>query len=441
MQRRRKILRICPAADLRVTKTLIFIPPFRRVGLPSSCRRRVFSPSRRTRFFCIKGGSQRRLIPVHHFSLFMAPPGPTAVATHVTPQRRSNLLGLAADLDADFKSADSHIKHVGKIAENVLRSRPQLASFVQDVDLTDLLGKIKGRFDTAIDNKANPTPAYRSFLGFYDDVHRAIRRRQEARAEASRRLDAENERRRRAATAARDQQKREDDAKRERRKKDKEREPDNRKGKSRARSRSHSVSSMVSDHYDGDTTQDVVADTLGEEDIEMAVDGPDEATQSVVDEQSVVAAVGEDDGGTSHQYTQSLDERALSTADGPSRDDAARSSSVPPRKRPRADSGTLAFEHSSDELAAAKLASDGPAAQSIVAEVADVLSAGNFSDTEGSLRLQEAELRSRIAFTHAQLRYHLQHREYLVRDLNRVLKQQHDRTAVGSSTGQKALSE
>lgn len=52
----------------------------------------------------------------------------------------------------------------------------------------------------------------------------------------------------------------------------------------------------------------------------------------------------------------------------------------------------------------------------------------DFPETVSSLRLQEADLRGRIAFAHAQVRYQLDHRDYLVRDLERVCELIHNRS-------------
>jgi hypothetical protein len=41
--------------------------------------------------------------------------------------------------------------------------------------------------------------------------------------------------------------------------------------------------------------------------------------------------------------------------------------------------------------------------------------------------MEESELKSRIAFSNAQLRYQLDHRRYLLNDLTRVLDLEHKR--------------
>ncbi|KAJ7318518.1 hypothetical protein DFH08DRAFT_819796 [Mycena albidolilacea] len=86
------------------------------------------------------------------------------------------------------------------------------------------------------------------------------------------------------------------------------------------------------------------------------------------------------------------------------------------------------------DLLAAELATNGPSVQKTVAEVHKVLSS-NQSDTDsiGSLRLQESKIRSRIGFSNAQLWYLLEHREYLLKDLSRILDVQHQRTPGASS--------
>ncbi|KAJ7879533.1 hypothetical protein B0H14DRAFT_3434968 [Mycena olivaceomarginata] len=97
------------------------------------------------------------------------------------------------------------------------------------------------------------------------------------------------------------------------------------------------------------------------------------------------------------------------------------SQSPPPKKRNRTHS--YAHEDSADQYTAAELATNGPAVQKTIAEVHQILSTDQ-SDTDsiGSLWLQESEIRSRIGFSNAQLRYLLEHREYLLKDLSRCDK-------------------
>jgi hypothetical protein len=87
-----------------------------------------------------------------------------------------------------------------------------------------------------------------------------------------------------------------------------------------------------------------------------------------------------------------------------------------------------------DFFLAAELATNGPAVQKTIAEVHKVLGRDQ-SDTDsiGSLQLQESEIRSRIGFNNAQLQYLLEHREYLLKDLSRILDAQHQRTPAPSS--------
>lgn len=77
---------------------------------------------------------------------------------------------------------------------------------------------------------------------------------------------------------------------------------------------------------------------------------------------------------------------------------------------------------------AADLATNNATVKQTVAAAHAALAAASGEDSIGSLRLQEAELRSRVSFSNAQLRYHLDHREYLLSDLQRVLDSQHKRT-------------
>jgi hypothetical protein len=74
------------------------------------------------------------------------------------------------------------------------------------------------------------------------------------------------------------------------------------------------------------------------------------------------------------------------------------------------------------------------AVQKTIAEVHQILSTDQ-SDTDsiGSLQLQESEMRSRIGFSNAQLQYLLEHREYLLKDLSRILDAQHQCTPAASS--------
>ncbi|KAJ7321574.1 hypothetical protein DFH08DRAFT_818431 [Mycena albidolilacea] len=104
----------------------------------------------------------------------------------------------------------------------------------------------------------------------------------------------------------------------------------------------------------------------------------------------------------------------------------------PPRKRNCTQS--YAHEDSADQYAAAELATNGPAVQKTITEVHQILSTDQpDTDSIGALRLQESEIRSRIGFSNAQLRYLLEHREYLLKDLSRILDAQHQRTPAASS--------
>ncbi|KAJ7346256.1 hypothetical protein DFH08DRAFT_810088 [Mycena albidolilacea] len=136
---------------------------------------------------------------------------------------------------------------------------------------------------------------------------------------------------------------------------------------------------------------------------------------------------------TSHRTTQSLDAHAsvsppdyegffkkfaqLLNNSGPVTADFP---VPPPRKRNRTQS--YAHEDSADQYAAAELATNGPAVQKTIAEVHQILSTDQ-SDTD-SIGLGSAT---------AQLRYLLEHREYLLKDLSRILDAQHQRTPAASS--------
>ncbi|KAK6987951.1 hypothetical protein R3P38DRAFT_3229831 [Favolaschia claudopus] len=100
----------------------------------------------------------------------------------------------------------------------------------------------------------------------------------------------------------------------------------------------------------------------------------------------------------------------------------------PPRKRARP-SQPLAHEDSVEQYDATDLSVNNPTVRQTVAEARDAVKS-SAADSMGSLRLQEAELRSRVGFENAQLRYHLDHREYLLTDLRRVLDAQHKREQV-----------
>ncbi|KAJ7101999.1 hypothetical protein C8R44DRAFT_887782 [Mycena epipterygia] len=103
------------------------------------------------------------------------------------------------------------------------------------------------------------------------------------------------------------------------------------------------------------------------------------------------------------------------------------------RKRQRR-SHSLAFDDSEDQFAAAELATNNDRAKQTVAAANAALASSAHQATIGSLRLEESELRSRIAFSNSQLRYQLDHREYLLRDLKRVLDAQHRRSPPSGSS-------
>ncbi|KAJ7493742.1 hypothetical protein FB451DRAFT_1387893 [Mycena latifolia] len=100
----------------------------------------------------------------------------------------------------------------------------------------------------------------------------------------------------------------------------------------------------------------------------------------------------------------------------------------PPSTRKRArHHGTYAHEDSPEQFAAAELSVNNDRVKSTVATAHAAVTSSAYQATIGSLRLEESDLRSRIAFANAQLRYELNHREYLIGDLQRVLDAQHQR--------------
>ncbi|KAJ7690887.1 hypothetical protein B0H17DRAFT_1134155 [Mycena rosella] len=97
------------------------------------------------------------------------------------------------------------------------------------------------------------------------------------------------------------------------------------------------------------------------------------------------------------------------------------------RKRPWA-SAQFAHEDSEEQFAAADLSVNNDRVKQTVAAARSTLNSSPIGAGVGSLRLEESDLRSRVAFANAQLRYQLNHREYLLQDLKRVMDAQHQRT-------------
>ncbi|KAK6977928.1 hypothetical protein R3P38DRAFT_2809719 [Favolaschia claudopus] len=148
----------------------------------------------------------------------------------------------------------------------------------------------------------------------------------------------------------------------------------------------------------------------------------------IVDDSNDASASG-------HRATQSLDERNPATSQsGSTRPSSRQPSSLKTspshhhgkRARP---SQPLAHEDSVEQYDATDLSVNNPTVRQTVAEARDAVKSST-ADSMGALRLQEAELRSRVGFENAQLRYHLDHREYLLTDLRRVLDAQHKREQV-----------
>ncbi|KAJ7662350.1 hypothetical protein B0H17DRAFT_1144432 [Mycena rosella] len=96
------------------------------------------------------------------------------------------------------------------------------------------------------------------------------------------------------------------------------------------------------------------------------------------------------------------------------------------RKRPWA-SSQFAHEDSEEQFTAADLSVNNDRIKQTVATAHSALNSSPIGASIGSLRLEESDLRSRIAFANAQLQYQLNHREYLLQDLKRVMDAQHQR--------------
>ncbi|KAJ7493732.1 hypothetical protein FB451DRAFT_1491034 [Mycena latifolia] len=159
----------------------------------------------------------------------------------------------------------------------------------------------------------------------------------------------------------------------------------------------------------------------GEVDDPMLVDGAE----------SVSTAAEPATAAPSHRQTQSLDKTVLDS----NRPDISEQRVIaeqfsPPttHKRTRQQS-QYAHEDSSEQFDAAELAVNNERVKHTVATAHAAVASAAHPATIGSLRLEESDLRSRIAFTNAQLRYELNHREYLLGDLQRVLDAQHQRQA------------
>lgn len=121
------------------------------------------------------------------------------------------------------------------------------------------------------------------------------------------------------------------------------------------------------------------------------------------------------------------------------------------RKRARNSNGQFAHEDSEEQFVgmysnlnsagpyinvstAAELAVNGDTVKRTVAAANAAVTACPYQDTIGSLRMEESDIRSRLAFCNAQLRYQLNHREYLIQDLRRIMDSQHQRSEASSSS-------
>ncbi|KAJ7667175.1 hypothetical protein B0H17DRAFT_1142869 [Mycena rosella] len=96
------------------------------------------------------------------------------------------------------------------------------------------------------------------------------------------------------------------------------------------------------------------------------------------------------------------------------------------RKRPQT-SQSYAHEDSQSQFEAAELAVNNPQVKESVSAALAAATSDDHPATIGSLRLEESGIRSRLAYANAQLRYQLNHREYLLGDLKHVLDAQHRR--------------
>ncbi|KAJ7136221.1 hypothetical protein C8R46DRAFT_1234752 [Mycena filopes] len=142
----------------------------------------------------------------------------------------------------------------------------------------------------------------------------------------------------------------------------------------------------------------------GEVDDPMIIDGPNPALTPAPEP-------------TPARYTQSLDERVLTSSSKDKQQVVAEEFSPPSTRKRAKRSHAHAHEDSEEQIAAAELATNSSTVKRTVAAAQAALASSPIEDSIGSLRLQEAELRSRVAFANAQLRYQLDHREYLLQPL------------------------
>ncbi|KAJ7710345.1 hypothetical protein B0H17DRAFT_1123504 [Mycena rosella] len=82
---------------------------------------------------------------------------------------------------------------------------------------------------------------------------------------------------------------------------------------------------------------------------------------------------------------------------------------------------------------AAELAVNNPQVKESVSAALAAATSDDHPATIGSLRLEESDIRSRLAYANTQLRYQLNHREYLLGNLKRILDAQHRRQRAFSS--------
>ncbi|KAJ6501320.1 hypothetical protein DFH09DRAFT_1336002 [Mycena vulgaris] len=138
-----------------------------------------------------------------------------------------------------------------------------------------------------------------------------------------------------------------------------------------------------------------------------------------------LSSISSDNG--SHRVTQSLDETVLTgLRQEKSRVVAEEFSPPSARKRARA-SGRFAHEDSSEQIAGAEQSVDNDVVKNTVAAAYSAIASSPYKATFESLRLEESNVRSQLAYSNAQLRYHLDHRQYLLDSLSRILDEQHKR--------------
>ncbi|KAJ7882097.1 hypothetical protein B0H13DRAFT_2344813 [Mycena leptocephala] len=171
------------------------------------------------------------------------------------------------------------------------------------------------------------------------------------------------------------------------------------------------------------------------------------ATQSLDERERVLVSLPLETFRTLDQFARLIDNNrleiglaamAILARTDPAIESAATTEDLPrPSSRKRArQQASLAHEDAEEQFVGAELAVNNETVQKTVAAARKVVESDSYPPTIGSLRLEESDVRSRIAFTNAQLRYQLDHRDYLLVDLRRILDAQHQRSE--SSVGEKS---